>query len=269
MVGKLMRFCNVLANRSEVANLGGIFVAVKYTRDHEVAYYECDVNQTMTFPAMIGVAIKTSEEQSDMLNRSADFIHSFGLTWVITNYHFQIERLPKVGEKIQITTQAMEYNKYFCYRNFWFHDEDGHELLRIESVFVLMDMKNRKMASVPEEIIAPFESEKIKRIKRFKAITKISAGESLPYRVRFYDIDSNQHVNNAMYFNWMIDVLGFDFLTTHVPREVNIRFDKEVEYGNEVMSHFEVIEGSGTESRHEIKIGDQLYCEANILWDIK
>lgn len=241
-------------------------MAVKYTRTHEVAYYECDVNQTMTFPAMIGIAIKTSEEQSDTLNRSAEFVHQFGLTWVITNYHFEINRLPKVGEVIQIATQAMEYNKYFCYRNFWFYDEKGNELLMIESVFVLMDIKNRKMASVPEEIIAPFESEKIKRIKRFPAITKVTNGQSLPYRVRFYDIDSNQHVNNAMYFNWMIDVLGFDFLTTHVPQAVNIRFDKEVEYGNEVMSHYEIIAEDTIESRHEIKIGTQLYCEANISW---
>lgn len=241
-------------------------MAVKYARTHEVAYYECDVNQTMTFPAMIGVAIKTSEEQSDTLNRSAEFVHQFGLTWVITNYHFKINRLPKVGEVIQIATQAMEYNKYFCYRNFWFYDEKGNELLMIESVFVLMDIKNRKMASVPEEIIAPFESEKIKRIKRFPAITKVTNGQSLPYRVRFYDIDSNQHVNNAMYFNWMIDVLGFDFLTTHVPQAVNIRFDKEVEYGNEVMSHYEIIAEDTIESRHEIKIGTQLYCEANISW---
>lgn len=241
-------------------------MAVKYTRTHEVAYYECDVNQTMTFPAMIGVAIKTSEEQSDTLNRSAEFVHQFGLTWVITNYHFKINRLPKVGEVIQIATQAMEYNKYFCYRNFWFYDEKGNELLMIESVFVLMDIKNRKMASVPEEIIAPFESEKIKRIKRFPAITKVTNGQNLPYRVRFYDIDSNQHVNNAMYFNWMIDVLGFDFLTTHVPQVVNIRFDKEVEYGNEVMSHYEIIAEDTIESRHEIKIGTQLYCEANISW---
>lgn len=241
-------------------------MAVKYTHTHEVAYYECDVNQTMTFPAMIGVAIKTSEEQSDTLNRSAEFVHQFGLTWVITNYHFKINRLPKVGEVIQIATQAMEYNKYFCYRNFWFYDEKGNELLMIESVFVLMDIKNRKMASVPEEIIAPFESEKIKRIKRFPAITKVTNGQSLPYRVRFYDIDSNQHVNNAMYFNWMIDVLGFDFLTTHVPQAVNIRFDKEVEYGNEVMSHYEIIAEDTIESRHEIKIGTQLYCEANISW---
>lgn len=161
----------------------------------------------------------------------------------------------------------MEYNKFFCYRNFWIHDEQGEELVKIESVFVLMDFVNRKMSSVNEEIIAPFESEKIKKIKRQEKIEKVEAGFMLPYRVRFYDIDSNQHVNNTMYFNWIIDVLGYDFLTTHIPEKVLIRFDKEVEYGNEIESHYEQIAlEDGVQTRHEIRMQDQVYCEANITW---
>ena len=245
-------------------------MAKKYSRKHEVAYYECDINQTMTFPAMLGIVIKTSEDQSDSLGRSSDFIKNFGLTWVITNYSMEITRLPRVGEIVNVTTQAMEYNKYFCYRNFWIHDEAGNELVKIDSVFVLMDFVNRKMSSVNEEIIAPFESEKIKKIKRQPKIEKIEAGFMLPYRVRFYDIDSNQHVNNAMYFNWMIDVLGREFLTTHVPKSVVIRFDKEVEYGHEIESHFEQIPvENGVKTRHEIRMQDQIFCEANIMWEHK
>ncbi|KAF1303973.1 MULTISPECIES: acyl-ACP thioesterase domain-containing protein [Enterococcus] len=240
----------------------------KYTNQHEVAYYECDVNQTMTFPAMIGVAIKTSEEQSAFLERDSAFVRSFGLTWVITNYLMTITRLPRVGETILVTTEATAYNKYFCYRNFWLQDQEGNELVKMESVFVLMDIENRKMSSVPEEIIAPYESEKIKRIKRYPKIPAIETGKSLTYRVRFYDIDSNQHVNNAMYFNWMIDVLGYEFLSAHVPQEVNVRFDKEVEYGHEIESHFEVISlaDGQVETRHNIRMGEQTYCEAVITW---
>lgn len=59
----------------------------------------------------------------------------------------------------------MEYNKFFCYWNFWIYDEDGEELVKIEFVFVLMDFVNWKMSSVNEEIIVFFESEKIKKIK--------------------------------------------------------------------------------------------------------
>ena len=66
----------------------------------------------MTFPSMLGVVIKTSEDQSDQLGRGSEFVNSFGLTWVITNYSMEINRLPRVGEVISVTTQAMEYNKF-------------------------------------------------------------------------------------------------------------------------------------------------------------
>lgn len=244
-------------------------MAKKYTASHEVAFYECDINQTMTFPAMLGAVIKTSEEQSDSLGRGTSYVQQQGLTWVITNYQMDIQRMPRVNELIQVTTQAMSYNKYFCYRNFWIHDAEGNELVCIESTFVLMDMENRKMSSVNEDIIAPYESEKIKRIIRGEKIESIEQGSMLPFRVRFYDIDSNQHVNNAMYFNWIVDVLGFDFLTTHNPQKVLIRFDKEVEYGHEIESHFEIVTGETISSRHEIRIGTGLYCEANIFWKKK
>ncbi len=38
-----------------------------------------------------------------------------------------------------------------------------------------------------------------------------------------------------MYFNWIIYVLGYDFLTTH--EEKVIISDMKIEYGNEIESH--------------------------------
>ncbi len=215
-------------------------MAAKYQTTHEVAYYECDINQTMTFPAMLSVAIKASEEQSEQLDRGATVIGGYGLSWIITSYHILVTRLPKVGEQIQVVTQAKEYNKFFCYRYFWLLDDQGNEL----------------------------------RIKRYPKIEPITEGRSLPYRVRFYDIDSNQHVNNAIYFNWLLDVLGHDFLTKHLVQEVTIRFDREVAYGNLIDSHVQINEAltldtgevRPLQTLHEIKIADVTYCEAVFTW---
>lgn len=245
-------------------------MAKKYTTPYEVAYYDGDITKTMTIPAMLAVVIKTSEEQSDALNRGADFVASFGLGWVITNYEINISRLPKVGETIAVTTQAMAYNKYFCYRNFWIHDAEENECVEIQATFALMDKENRKMSSVPQEIIEPYESEKIKKIHRAPKIEKVQQGSSQPYRVRYFDIDGNQHVNNAIYFNWVLDVLGYEYLTTYQPKFINIKFDKEVEYGQTVDSYFELVDTEdGKVSHHEIRISEQTYCEANIEWDVR
>ena len=70
-----------------------------------------------------------------------------------------------------------------------------------------------------------------------------------------------------MYFNWLLDVLGYEFLTTHQVKEITIRFDREVEYGNLVESHFETIRDENhLETLHEIRIGETTYCEAAMKW---
>lgn len=239
----------------------------RFTSPYEIAYYDGDITGTLTLPSMLAVVIKVSEEQSEKLGRGANYVSSFGLGWVITNYEIHISRLPKVSEKIEITTEAISYNKYFCYRNFWIHDEAGNECVLIKATFVLMDKINRRMSSVLPEIIEPYESEKITKIHRGEKILPVKNGCSLPYRVRFFDIDGNQHVNNSIYFNWLLDVLGYDFLAAHQPTFINVKFDKEVEYGHEVDSHYEIKEEADkVVTFHEIKIGEQLYCEANMTW---
>ncbi|BAL61565.1 thioesterase [Melissococcus plutonius] len=243
----------------------------KFTNYYEVAYYDVDVTRSMKIPSMLSVIIKTSEDQCDLLGCGEDFVASFGLGWIITNYEIQISRIPKAGEKIAITTQATAYNKYFCYRNFWIHDELGNECVFVKSTFVLMDQKNRKMHNVLPELIEPFECEKIKNIYRGEKIQKIRNDHSSSsfYKVRFFDIDGNKHVNNAIYFNWLLDVLDYDFLMNYQPTKINIRFDKEVEYGQEIESHYEIEENETEKiTKHEIRIGQQTCCTANIFWKI-
>ena len=61
--------------------------------------------------------------------------------------------------------------------------------------------------------------------------------------------------------------MGYDFLTTHQPKKILVKFDKEVEYGQEVESHYEIVEQENQlKTRHEIRIDGQTYCEANIDW---
>lgn len=141
--------------------------------NHEVAYYECDINQNMTFPALLSVAIKASSDQSDELQRGTEYINTLGITWVITQTEVKINRLPQVGEEITVVTEPTEFNRYFCYRSYWIYDLAGTELLKIEMSFVLMDIENRKMSSVDAELMAPYESPKTKKFVAGQKMKKL------------------------------------------------------------------------------------------------
>ncbi|WEG73869.1 acyl-[acyl-carrier-protein] thioesterase [Vagococcus intermedius] len=244
-------------------------MASKFTEKHEITFYECDVRGRLTLPMLLNIVIKTSESQSDSFDRGTDYVTNLGLGWVITQHEITINRLPEVGEQVAVSTQASTYNKYFCYRDFWIHDKDGNECVKVNSTFVLMDLVTRKMTSVPEELIAPYECEKIKKIKRGMPLTVIEKGEERPYRVRFSDIDGNKHVNNARYLDWMVDSLEYDFLINHTPTFVNIRFDKEVAYGDTITSKSSLETVSETLNKmscHQVILDETSCAVANIHW---
>ncbi|MGX7030367.1 acyl-[acyl-carrier-protein] thioesterase [Vagococcus zengguangii] len=243
---------------------------MKYSQEHVVKYYECDASSRLTLPMLLNIVIDTSEAQSVLLERDGAYVKNLGLTWVITEHAINITRLPRTNERITVTTEAKEHNKYFCYRYFWLHDEEGNELINMMTTFVLMDMTTRKMVSVPSELIEPYHSEKIKTIKRgetFPVLTE-QAQTSL-FDVHFSDIDTNQHVNNSRYLGWMVDSLDYDTLTSYQPRQATIRFVKETHCGEQVTSQFEQQTTQVDNqfiSVHQLSVSENKCAEGLIVW---
>ena len=78
----------------------------------------------------------------------------------MTDYAIEIDRLPRYNEKVTITTEAISYNKIFCYRNFYITDEAGQQIMLFKTTFALMDYETRKVAEVPDEVVAPYGGDK-------------------------------------------------------------------------------------------------------------
>lgn len=240
-------------------------MAKKFTETHEIPYYECDVTGHLTLPMILNIVIKTSEAQSDSLGRGTDYLAEQNLGWVITQHEMTINKRPKVGDHIKVTTEATSYNKFFCYRDFWIHDEQGEECVHIETTFVVMDLKKRKMTSVSDDMIAPYECDKTSKIKRPAKLIFPDEMTEKEYHVRFTDIDSNRHVNNTKYLEWMIDGLPYDFLVANRGQHVIIKFDKEVYYGENVTVRT-ALNTDDSKSLHQVMTKDGLSASAEINW---
>lgn len=241
----------------------------RYTHAHTIKFYECDTTGELTLPMVLNIVIQASEAQSEQLGRAEDYVHRLGYGWVITEHELTVTELPRVNQTINVSTEARYHNKYFCYRHFWLHDESGNELVHIISTFVLMDMTSRKMVSVPNELIEPFASEKITKIRRGMRFPTFSQPDEQAYKVRYLDIDSNQHVNNSKYLDWMVDGLGWDWLTQYRASKVIIRFVKEVGYGQMITSQWEKDVADSehvTASLHQITYENDTFADGYIEW---
>jgi len=238
-----------------------------YEIKHEILYFEGDMTGKLSLPNILNLAILSSTEQSIAYEVGPDFTHGLGLGWIILQHILEIKRRPAIGETVTVQTYAKEVNPFFCKREYIFVDADGNEIVKIDTLYAMIDMEKRKMARIPDGIAQKFDPILVKKIARQPAPDSIGADEQLlrsqDYRVRFTDIDSNQHVNNSKYLNWTQDVLGPEFLLSHEPSHVNIKFEHEVRLGDTVDSKVVV---TGNATRHQISSGANLAAEASINW---
>lgn len=242
--------------------------ASEFATSHRVVYYEADDTGHLTLAMLMDLFVLVSEDQNNALGLTTDFVQAHGVGWVVTQYHIQVTALPKIGDQVTLKTRATAYNKYFAYREYWLMDVNGNELAYAEGIWVTMSYATRKITAIPAEVMAPYQSEASVRLPRLPRPARLTEDASLvdkPYTVRYFDIDENGHVNNAHYFDWMLDVLPADFLRTHQPTDIRIRYENEVKYGQPVMSRC-VAPTAELVSQHMVNSGDVLAASATIQW---
>ncbi|MGT2932849.1 acyl-ACP thioesterase domain-containing protein [Streptococcus catagoni] len=239
-------------------------MGLKYKEKLTLPFDLCDVKHDAKLSSFLAYCLALSGKQSRLLKRSDEYIlERYELVWIITDYEMTFERLPRFNESVWIETEATSYNKFFCYRQFRIFDADNHQIADILTHFALMSPESRKVAPIPVEIVEPFQSEFIKKLKRVARMDPLGEAEEKIYQVRYYDIDMNGHVNNSKYLDWIYDVLGYEFLHHHRPSSVQLKYVKEVAPGGQITSCYR---REGLRSYHEIRSDDVLNAQAIIEW---
>ena len=243
-------------------------MGLTYQMKMKIPFDMADMNGHIKLPDVILLSLQVSGMQSIELGVSDKAIlEDYNLVWIITDYDIEVVRLPRFAEEITIETEALSYNRLFCYRRFTIYDEAGQDLIHMMVTFVLMDRDSRKVQAVEPEIVAPYQSDFDKKLIRGPKYESLNESISKDYHVRFYDLDMNGHVNNSKYLDWIFEVMGADFLTQYIPKKINLKYVKEVRPGGVITS---AVERTGLESKHEITSDGATNAQAIITWqDIK
>ena len=239
-------------------------MGLTYQMKMKIPFDMADMNGHIKLPDVILLSLQVSGMQSIELGVSDKAIfEEHNLVWIITDYDIEVVRLPRFAEEITIETEALSYNRLFCYRRFTIYDEAGQEIIRMLATFVLMDRDSRKVHAVEPDIVAPYQSDFDKKLIRGPKYANLEEPISKDYHVRFYDLDMNGHVNNSKYLDWIFEVMGADFLTQYIPKKINLKYVKEVRPGGVITS---AVERTGLESKHEITSDGATNAQAIITW---
>lgn len=238
-----------------------------FTSAYQVPFYAVDVKGDIKISQLINQCLLVSGLHTASLGRDDQFIlDHYGLIWVVTDYEVTINRLPRFQEKVTIATQALSYNKLFCYREFVLTDDKGQELLRILASFVLIDVNSRKAVPVPEEVVAPFESEKVKKAVRGPKYPNRSELVGQEQTIGLMDLDMNGHVTNSRYLDWLFDGLDLADFKEKKLTGLNIKYSKEIKDRSNVTIQRHV---EGNETFISISSDQGIHAQARLGWEDK
>ncbi|MGT2741845.1 acyl-ACP thioesterase domain-containing protein [Streptococcus plurextorum] len=239
-----------------------------YREDFVVPFDMVNMEKEIVLSRFMSYCLGVSGRQSAGLNRSdTDIYEQYGLIWVVTDYHFDIQRLPRYDERVVIETEAVAFDKFLCQRRFNIRDEVGQVLLTIDCYFVLLDFDSRKLAPVPEDLIAPYQSEKVKKIPRLIKWEKLSDYLTINHAISYFDMDMNRHVNNGTYLNWLFDSMDWPMLKDYRAKELTIKYLKEISCEDFLETYVNVrVANEGLATQYEIYNQGQLRAQARIVW---
>ncbi|MCI1734200.1 MAG: thioesterase [Bacilli bacterium] len=137
------------------------------------------------------------------------------------------------GKLYTLFTYPLEPGKLEMYREAYVLDDQGKEVLRLHSLWVLIDFDSRRLALTTEakakqdsyfqgQVLSPLFTERLEKLD-------LPSTAGLPYQdhiVTADDLDSNNHMNNTVYLR-LVQEEGL----TQLIRSLEINYEKECRLG--------------------------------------
>ena len=210
-----------------------------------------------------------SGAHSDALGTDYQTLAKKDLFWAVIRTRVEISRLPRLGEKIRLTTWPMPTSRVAYPRAVAAFDEDDRELFRSVSLWVLMEGKSRNMVLPKNSGVEIMGSLTGLELPTPQGLPARLMPRSRSRSVCFTDLDRNSHMNNTRYLDWIYDLLPASFHGKHSIRELTLCYLNEAREGQELMLSWDFPEEGSLQidahRRSEDK--DERIFAAKILFD--
>ncbi len=168
-------------------------------------------------------------DHSTILGAGYRALKQKNLAFALTRIELHMQKYPCMGEKVVCRTWAAPVMKWMFPRYFIFESESGEQLGYAGTIWVLMDLNERKMVP-PSALDAPIPTASCKPPLRMpaKAASMKGEGIAVEHMPLYSELDVNGHVNNTKYVQWMCDSLGAETMGDHFIDSLIVNYAHEV-----------------------------------------
>ncbi|XP_026451142.1 palmitoyl-acyl carrier protein thioesterase, chloroplastic-like [Papaver somniferum] len=181
--------------------------------------YEVGPNRMVTIRTLLNYLLETTANHMRNVGLVGDGFQSTpemtkrDLIWVIAKMQVLIDRYPSWGDVVEIDNWLGDAPVKNGFSNYW-HLRDANTsetLAQVNSVWILMNKKTRKLSKMPEEVRDEITAHLMDYpIWDDIRLSKVHDNETdfvqTGVIARWSDLDVNQHVNFGKYIEWILEI---------------------------------------------------------------
>ena len=206
---------------------------------------DCDFTSRWKTSEIFMAMQELAASHSAILGAGYSFMRAKSLAFALTRTELHMDRYPCIGEKVVCHTWAAPVMKWMYPRYFIFETESGERLGYAGTIWVLLDLNERKMVA-PSALGVEIATGDMKAPMRMpsKAASVGEEAEARVYLPGYSEIDVNGHVNNTRYVSWLCDYLGADVLKNRCAKSIVVNYSHEILPGQPVELRAETKDGT-------------------------
>lgn len=213
-----------------------------FDKEFELRYFEMNKFGEAASTTILTLLEETAADHCHAINHSLYDLEKQNIGWVLLSGIMTMERYPVYKEKIVIRTWLSEYSAIKGIRENIIYDENKQIIGRAKGLWVFFDIERRRPIQIfdsikekwsfcPEICIDHDITRKIKPVETNIHVKK--------FKVNHYDVDTNEHVNNIRYLQWLVESVSEEIIDHYDLQSIDGRFVAEAHYGDTIMSFTE------------------------------
>jgi len=241
-----------------------------FDKQFELRYFEMNKFGEASSTTILTLLEETAADHCYSINHSLYDLEKQNIGWVLLSGIMEMDRYPVYKEKIVIRTWLSNYSTIKGIRENIIYDEHGSIIGKAKGLWVFFDIQRRRPIQIPDAIKEKwsFYSEECITHDITKKIEIVDSSDYIKeFKVNRYDVDTNHHVNNIRYLQWLIESIPEDVIDNFYLHSIDGRFIAEAQLGDTIMS-FTESNFSNNSFVHNIKThgNDKVCATAKTIW---
>ena len=205
----------------------------------KVGFYEVDADFSLRFKSLLQYFQDSTGAHSDLGGCGIRWLMGQGRAWVLHRTCVRVLRTPYLGDDLRILTWSRGAKGFRAYRDFEIFCR-GEKIVSATSLWIFIDTEKKKILKVPDEAAKWYTIERDQAmdmdIDGFHPNLKFEPEQSETVEIRPSDFDPLGHVNNALYLDFLENLICRTYPDQTKIQEVVIQFH------NEIPRHMERVE---------------------------